>query len=135
MAWTYEPVATPRDEVRLAIGDTIPGAAITLVDAEIDYLLVQAERVVWRAAYRAALQLSSRYAQAATSKSVGDLSLSYGDRAKALRDVAQAIRDGQAAMTPPIPWVSPNALKSADQRPDRGHGGTEFYPGPHDNRR
>ena len=132
MAWNYTPVLTERDEVRLLTGDTIPGQQATLSDEEIDYLLAQGGSV-WQAAHDAAIQLAGQYARMASSKSVGDMSLSYSDRARELRAVASDIMARRTTLSPPTPYAHPDALKRATAREVPGSTGTEFWTGQHDN--
>lgn len=132
MTWTYTPVLTERDEIRLLIGDTVAGQQATLSDEEIAYLLAEGGSV-HQAAYDAAIQLASQYARMATSKSVGDMSISYSERARELRAVAADIKARRATLAPPTPWIHPDALKVAKDREVSGSTGTEFWTGQHDN--
>ena len=133
MTWTYTPVVTPRDEIRLLIGDTVSGQQATLNDEEIAYLLDKAGDVVDQAAYDAAIQLAGQFARMATSKSVGDMSLTYSERARELRAVAADIKARRATLSPPTPWIHPDALKVAKDRLVPGATGTEFWTGQSDN--
>lgn len=133
MAWTYTAVATPKDEIRLLIGDTVADQQATLSDEEIAYFLTAADDSVYRAAHDAALQLAGQFAKMASSKSVGDMSISYSERARELRAVASDMLDRRSTMAPPTPWVHPDSLIRATDRTVPGSGGQEFWTGQHDN--
>lgn len=93
MSFTYSgnPASSPRDEVRFLLGDTT-AAKINLQDGEIDYLLADGASVT-TASIEGARALAARHsAISATSKSVGDLSLSYEHGQTAARFEALADR-------------------------------------------
>jgi hypothetical protein len=79
MSFSYSgnPGTSPRDQVRFLIGD-VTATPQSLQDAEVDYLLSQYPTSTEQAAAAAAEAMADRYAGlSATSKRVGDLSLSY----------------------------------------------------------
>lgn len=82
MSYTYdEPVDGVFEDtvsnVRYLLGDKAPSTPFSLSDGEIQFELAQAVNVISVAAANAAFSMSIRYsAEAVTSKSVGNLSLS-----------------------------------------------------------
>jgi hypothetical protein len=133
MGWNYsgDPSASPGDEVRFLIGDTDTNDQL-LSDEEIEYLLLKAT-TPRQAAYDGCIDIAGKFARMATSKSVGDLSITYSDRARAFRDHAASILAQDARRNPPTPWIHPDALVRAADRPVKGVTGTEFWSGQHDN--
>lgn len=106
MSWSYSgnPGSSPRDEVRFLIGDSRETKQ-SLSDGEIDYLIEQANGNATSAAVEAALSTATRYAAlSATSKKVGDLSLSsdYGATAARFEAVAARLRKTQRSVFAPI---------------------------------
>lgn len=94
MAWTYtgNPGTVPRDAVRLHLGDTVQ-APTSLTDAEIDYLLDEADGSTGLAAAAAADLWAGRFAGlSASSKSIGDMSISHDHGATSTRLYALAAR-------------------------------------------
>lgn len=92
--WTYtgDPNASPRDNVRFLISD-VTQTAQSLSDEEVDYLIRQYPDNIGYAAGAAAEAMADRYSGlSATSKSVGDLSISHEYGATALRFAAMAKR-------------------------------------------
>lgn len=80
MTATYDVnLATDKDWVRFKIGDSVvdPETRAKLQDEEIEAVLAE-ESNKWLAAARLAESILAKR-QGATSKSVGDLSISYGD--------------------------------------------------------
>ena len=129
MAWTYSgnPAASDLDAVRFWIQDTDVDDPL-LQDAEINYLLALEGNVVLEAASSACDAVAASFSRKATSKSVGDLSLSFADRASEYRMLAVALK-GQAAKTnPPTPWANQDAMKSTADR-DVTLYTTDFYLG------
>lgn len=111
MSWNYggDPSLNPRDGVRFEIGDTTPGKTPTLTDEEIEYLL--RENSPKLAAAKAARALGARYSgMSATSKSVGDLSLSFEYGAVAERFEAMAARLEKGSYGAFVPIVSDATL-------------------------
>lgn len=133
MTWTYTgPADSAKDEVRFLLGDTVEADPL-LSDEEIAYLLSGSGDDVYGAAIAGARQVATQFARLATSKSVGDMSLSYSDRARAFEDVASRLERQRSASGLMRPWVHPNSLVRAVDKDDPGSNGTEFRTGIHDN--
>jgi hypothetical protein len=130
MAWTYsgDPASSVKDQVRFLVGDTDSTDQL-LQDAEILYVITEAGSSVYQAAHDAAYAIASKFSRMATSKSVGDLSLSYSDRAKAYFELANELLELGARREPPTPWVSPDNMKRASAKTMPPSNGTEFYTG------
>jgi hypothetical protein len=82
VAFTYgqDPKHSPRDHVRLIIGDT-QEAGHELEDSELDFLLEQNADQPMPAAASACELIGARYLRRAESKSLGKISISYAGRA------------------------------------------------------
>ena len=96
MAWTYtaNPGAVPRDKVRFLVGD-VAETPQSLADGEVDYLITLYPGSPELAAAAVAESMADRYSGlSATSKSVGDLSLStdYGSTAMRFAALARRLR-------------------------------------------
>ncbi|WIC89149.1 hypothetical protein SEA_OTTAWA_103 [Arthrobacter phage Ottawa] len=107
MAWTYSgnPAGSDLDKVRFLLGDTTQTASATLTNEEITYLLAEEGGNTTSAAAEGALALAARYSGiSATSKKIGDLSISYEHGALADRFTALAarLRKGQRSAFTPI---------------------------------
>lgn len=132
MSWSYDdPSSSSTDAVRFLIGDTDESDPL-LSDEEIEYALSTAGGSVYQAAHDACYAIASKMSRMATSKSVGDLSLSYANRAQAFRDQAERLLELAARRDIPTPWVNPDALKRSSEKAVLGTTGTEFYTGQHD---
>jgi hypothetical protein len=133
MAWTYsgDPSTSDKDKVRFLVGDTDTDDQL-LNDAEINYCISQAGGSIYQSAHDAAYAVAGKFSRMATSKSVGDMSLSYSDRAKAYFDLANELLELGARREPPKPWASPQNLKRATDKDLPPTNGTEFYTGQHD---
>ena len=133
MAWTYsgDPASSDRDAVRFLIGDTDSTDQL-LQDAEVSFCIAQAGPNLYQAAHDAAYAIASKFSRMATSKSVGDLSLSYSDRAKAFFDLANELLELGARREPPTPWISPSNIVRATDKTVPPSNGTEFYTGEFD---
>lgn len=136
MAWTYtgDPAHSDRDRVRFLIGDTDTNDQL-LNDAEIDWILTEAGDSIYQAAHDACHTIASKFARLATSKSVGDLSLSYQDRAQAFYALADRLMHLASRRDVPTPWASPKNMQTSSERDELGMQGHEFYTGVHDNKR
>lgn len=132
MAWSYsgDPSDSDKDAVRFLIQDTDTDDQL-LSDEEIAYTLTTAGSL-YQAAHDCAYSIASKFARLATSKSVGDLSLSYSDRANAYYTVAQRMLDLQAKRQPPTPWIDPDNIIRASEKTIPPMNGTEFYTGQQD---
>lgn len=130
MTWTYggDPTASARDEVRFLIGDTDTTDQL-LSDEEIAYCISKAGDSPYQAAHDAAYAVASKFSRMATSKSVGDLSLSYADRAQAFFTLANELLELGARRDVPTPWVNPDNLKRATDKTRPPANGTEFWTG------
>lgn len=132
MTWTYvDPNNSDRDKVRFLIGDTDTTDQL-LSDEEISWLLTAAGNNVYQAAHDGCYALGSKFARLATSKSVGDMSLSYSDRSRAFMDQAERLLELSARREPPTPWIKPDALKRASDKTIPPDNGTEFWTGQQD---
>ena len=136
MAWTYtgDPSSSNRDSVRFLIGDTDTLDQV-VTDEEIDWALEVTDQAIYQAAHDICVALAAKFARLATSKSVGDLSLSYSDRSTAFYSLADRILDLASRRDVPTPWISPKNIQTADRRDELGMQGHEFFTGLHDNKR
>lgn len=93
MPFTYsgDPSTTPRDEVRFLLGDT-KETPQSLQDGEIDYLLRDGTSSNLAAILGAEALAQRHSAMSATSKSFGDVTLSYSHGETANRFLALATR-------------------------------------------
>lgn len=133
MSWTYDdPSSSLADAVRFLIGDNVEGEDPTLSDEEIEFMLAECGNAVYSAAVECAEALAAKFARKATSKSVGDLSLSYGSRATEMRAVADRLRAtaNRRGGAMAAPWAAPANLSRAPSTTDNG---TEFRTGQMDN--
>lgn len=129
MTWTYSgnPASSTKDAVRFLIGDTDTDDQL-LSDEEINYTITITGNV-YESAHDCAYAVAASFARMATSKSVGDLSLSYSDRAASFYQVADRMNVLKASNQPPTPWVSPDNMIRAAQKDLPPTNGTEFYTG------
>lgn len=128
MTWTYvDPNTSDRDKIRFLIGDTDSSDPL-LSDEEIAFTLSEAGGSVYQAGHDSCYAIAAKFSRMATSKSVGDLSISYSDRAAAFAAQAERLLELGARREPPSVWVSPDSLKRADDRVG-GLNGTEFWTG------
>lgn len=136
MAWTYsgDPSTSTKDSVRFLIGDT-DSADQVVTDEEIDWALTVVDDSIYQAAHDLCVSLAAKFARLATSKSVGDLSLSYADRSSAFYSLADRILDLASRRDVPTPWASPKNMTTSQLRPELGMQGHEFWTGVHDNKR
>ena len=130
MAWTYsgDPTASPLDEVRFLIGDTV-ATDPQLQDGEINYQIVTVAGALssipsagnFLAAAYCCDALVARFARFAESKTVGDLSLSYGQRVQQYADLAYRLRQRAAiaAVKVTVTGQSIAAKKANNADPDR----------------
>ena len=98
---SYDPnLASPLDEVRFALGDTIvtPATSALLSDEELTALLTANGDHVGRAALAAAKSLVARFSRLMTL-SVGDTSVSMGELAARYRELAADLQRGLARGT------------------------------------
>lgn len=82
---------SPRDQVRLLVGDT-DSAAFLLRDAEVDWLLARANSDVTATAVQAALAIAAKLSRD-VDRSLGDVSRSASQRSSAYRELARALSD------------------------------------------
>lgn len=134
--WTYtgDPSVSHRDAIRFLIGDTDSTDQL-LQDEEIDWLHENAGNSIYQGAHDACHALAAKFTRLATSKSVGDLSISYADRARAFLDLSEQIMQLAARRDIPTPWASPKNMTTAAKRSELGEQGQEFWTGIHDNKR
>lgn len=93
MTWAYGnmPSSSNRDAVRFLAGQTSSGDDVLASDEEVAFAIAQ-EGNNYRAAALVAESLARRYTTRATSKTVGQLSLTYQGRAKEFFDLAKDLR-------------------------------------------
>lgn len=89
MTWTYTPVVTTRDQVRLLVGD-VDNTDPQVQDEEIDFLLVQFGGVSTAAAV-AADSIANRLSRLADTR-IGDTMVYLSQKAAAFRKVAEQLR-------------------------------------------
>jgi len=132
LTWSYtgNPASSSKDAVRFLIGDTDTSDQL-LSNEEIDYTITQSGSI-YQAAHDSAYAIASTFARMASSKSVGDLSLSYNDRATTYYQVADRMLQLQAKRQPPIPYISPDNIIRASEKTIPPANGTEFYTGQQD---
>lgn len=92
MTATYDPVDTPKDEVRLEIGDTDVPANAMLEDEEIDHYLDQEGNSVLRAAARCAAAIAGKFARL-VSTGVGDVRVEAQQQYEHYRQLAEDLAD------------------------------------------
>jgi len=136
MAFTYggDPSASDLAAIRFLIGDTDSDDQL-LQDSEINWIHSEAGNSVYQAAHDCCYTIASKFSRLATSKSVGDLSLSYSDRAKAFFELAERLLELSYRREVPTPWASPKNMVTSAERTELGMDGQEFYTGLHDNQR
>jgi hypothetical protein len=129
MTWSYSgnPASSTRDAVRFLISDTDTNDQL-LSNEEIDYT-ISSSGSLYQAAHDCAYAIASSFARLASSKSVGDLSISYNDRAASFYQVADRMLDLQAKRQPPTPWADPDNMIRAAEKTIPPTNGTEFYTG------
>lgn len=133
VSWSYDdPSSSPTDAVRFLIGDVVEEQP-TLSDEEIEFALAENGNAKYQAAYDCCMALAARFSRMATSKSVGDLSLSYAGRADQFRVQAERMQVLAGRREMGAPWAAAGALKRSDQRTSADDSGTEFRVGQHDN--
>jgi hypothetical protein len=88
--FTNNPASSNRDAVRIMLHDTSSGSA-KLSDETIDWLL-SAEPNLYLAAAAGAETIASEAAREPSSKSVGDLSISYAETAVRYSTLAKSLR-------------------------------------------
>jgi hypothetical protein len=132
LTWSYtgNPASSSKDAVRFLIGDTDTSDQL-LSNEEIDYTITQSGSI-YQAAHDSAYAIASTFARMASSKSVGDLSLSYNDRATTYYQVADRMLQLQAKRQPPTPYISPDNIIRASEKTIPPANGTEFYTGQQD---
>lgn len=134
MAFTYggDPSASNLAKVRFLLSDT-NSSDYELEDAEINYLLTEWGDDVYDAAAAGAEVVAGKFAKAATSKSVGDLSLSFQNRAEDYRQLAASLRQLKTDKFVPTPWISAQATVATDDK-SVSDPKTDMWTGIHDNR-
>ncbi len=135
MTWTYtgDPNVSDRDRIRFLIQDTDTTDQL-VSDEEIAWALTEAGSI-YQTAHDLCTIIAAKFARMATSKSVGDLSLSYSDRAETYHRLAGRMLHLADRRDVPTPWVSPKNLQTAAERSELGMQGHEFHTGVHDNQR
>lgn len=112
--WSYtgNPATRSIDTVRFLIGDTDTENQL-VKDAEIEWLLAEANNAVYMAAFNACRSLAMKFAAKADySRSVGDLSIStqYGAAADRYTKMAAALQQQATDAAPPIPSFNLDAI-------------------------
>lgn len=130
MSWSYSgnPADSTKDTVRFLIGDVEADDPL-LSDEEIAYVISESGGSVYQAAHDACYHIASTFSRMATSKSVGDLSLSYANRADAYFKLANELLELGARREPPTPWANPQNMKRASDKTVPPSNGTEFWTG------
>lgn len=135
MSFTYsgDPLSSSRDELRFLLGDTNENDP-QYTDREIEYFL-EGESNIFLAASTAASSLAAKYSRM-TSKSVGDLSISYGERQDHYKSLASALALRAATSSAAIAPIYAGGLTKSDklideQSTDRAK--PAFKRGMHDN--
>jgi len=136
MTWEYskDPATSDKDAVRFLIQD-VDDASPIVQDEEIDWLLLQNTNIYFAAA-AACEAIAARYRAAATSKSVGGLSISYATRSDEFAAQAALLRaQGTSSGTGvPVPVWTAGSIDEKEQRwadDDLNH--VDVYIGMHDN--
>jgi len=82
MSWSYsgDPSSSAKDKVRFLVGDTDTDDQL-LNDAEVLYVITESGGSIYQSAHDAAYAIASKFTRMASSKSVGDMSVSYSNRA------------------------------------------------------
>lgn len=134
MAFTYtgNPSNSQLEMVRFLLQDIDP-ADYVLKDAEITALLTTWNNTYLAASHGAEI-ISAYFGKQATSKSVGDLSLSYAGKSTDYHTLATHLYEMFQRLYPPTPWAAANATKATVDR-DTSDPHTDFYTGIDDNRR
>lgn len=103
MTWTYDgdPSQSRRDQVRFLAQQTSTGDGAVVSDEEVAWLLSE-HGSPYLAAAAACEALANRYAGMATSRTVGEMSITYADRGKAFAERARWLRlqTGLRGVTP-----------------------------------
>lgn len=124
MPYTADPAGTPRDEVRLIIGDTNP-LAEQLLDQEIDYFLDRNGGNVDLAAIEAAEALMAKYTCLA-DETTGDISVKWSQKALGYKRLIDSLKDKASRKTAPRIFAGGISIeqvrqsnKDEDRVPDR----------------
>jgi len=130
MSWSYsgDPSSSAKDKVRFLVGDTDTDDQL-LNDAEVLYVITESGGSIYQSAHDAAYAIASKFTRMASSKSVGDMSVSYSDRAASYFSLAKALLELGARRQPPTPWISPQNIVRASEKDMPPANGTEFYTG------
>ena len=118
MTWSYTPVVTDKDQVRLLIGDTEVTDQL-LEDEEIDFFLANCPSVN-TAASKSARSIASKFSRLADQKT-GDISVSFSQQAEAYLKIAEEL-ESQAAISQGVPFsggISKSVDEVNDLDPDR----------------
>ncbi len=104
MTWSYSgvPGNSSLDAVRFLSGQTSTGDPELVQDEEIEWLVTQ-EGNAWLAAAQVCEALGGRYTGKATSRTVGELSLTYADRGATFTQRAADLRR-RAALRSVVPY-------------------------------
>jgi hypothetical protein len=130
MAWTYsgDPADSTRDAVRFLVGDTDTTDQL-LNDAEVAFCIAESGGSIYQSAHDCCYSIASKFSRLATSKTVGDLSLSYADRAQAFFALANELLELGARREPPIPWASAANMQRTSDKTTPPTNGTDFWTG------
>ncbi len=133
MTWSYSnALTTPKDQIRLLIGDTDTSDQ-QLQDEEIAFFYAE-NTDIYTSAAACVTQLLAAYARKATSKSVGDLSLSYASRISDLKTLQADLLARASRKAPAMPYAG--GIRYSDEATDNGDDDvvkTRFDIGMHDN--
>lgn len=85
MTWTYQPVKTPKDQLRLLIGDTDINEPL-LQDEELEYLLNIYNHSPMNSAIRACELIMAKFSRLA-DESVGSVSIQFSQKVKSYMEM------------------------------------------------
>jgi len=130
MTWSYtgNPADSMKDAVRFLINDTDTNDQL-LSNEEIQWCISQAGDSVYQSAHDACYAIASHFSRMATSKSVGDMSITYTNRAQSYFDLANELLELGARRNPPTPWASEDNMKRASDKTVPPSNGTEYWTG------
>ena len=121
MTWSYseDPSSSSKDAVRFLIQDTVVTRPL-ISDEEIAYLLSQNSNPSMAAA-AACRVIAAKYSAGWTSKTVGDLTISFSERFKYYMDMADRLeQDGIiSTATPYLGGMSKSDKRTRDNDEDR----------------
>jgi hypothetical protein len=116
VTFSYDPnVSTNRDKVRVLLGDTVATNAM-FSDEELCFFETEFGPSIYGTTLAAIEAGIAKYSRAATSKSVGPLSISYADRVRNLERARDSIKVLAMKGASPIPYVG--GIRKSDKETD-----------------